>query len=97
MVKDEPTQSGLALKSILLAAMLVDCSDVKQSFGDAYQAGVYELDNEKGVYCDPDGWTVIQSRGQFGNPVDFFYRDWAEYLRGFGTPGCGSINKMYFG
>ena len=39
------------------------------------------------VYCDSEGYTVIQSRGQFGNPEDFFYRDWADYLKPFGTPG----------
>ncbi len=32
-------------------------------------------------------WTVIQSRGQFGNPVDYFYRGWDEYVAGFGEPG----------
>ena len=39
------------------------------------------------VYCDPDGWTVIQSRGQFGNPQEYFLRNWDEYERGFGEPG----------
>ena len=37
--------------------------------------------------CSDDGWTAIQSRGQFGNPADFFYRGWNEYVTGFGTPG----------
>ena len=39
------------------------------------------------VYCDEDGWTVIQSRGQFGNPIDYFYRYWEDYAAGFGEPG----------
>ena len=33
------------------------------------------------------GWTVIQSRGQFGNPPDYFSKDWANYKAGFGVPG----------
>ena len=39
------------------------------------------------VYCTHDLWTVIQSRGQFGNPEDFFYREWSDYEKGFGSPG----------
>ncbi len=39
------------------------------------------------VYCVDDGWTVIQSRGQFGNPIDYFNRDWKSYVEGFGVPG----------
>lgn len=42
------------------------------------------------VYCDMDtdggGWTVIQRRGQFGNNVYYFYRNWTEYATGFGEP-----------
>lgn len=42
------------------------------------------------VYCDMDtdggGWTVIQRRGQYGNDVYYFYRNWTEYARGFGDP-----------
>ena len=32
------------------------------------------------------GWTVIQRRGDFGNPPDFFLRNWTEYRNGFGRP-----------
>ena len=39
------------------------------------------------VQCQTDGWTVIQSRGQHGNPSNYFYRGWQEYVRGFGEPG----------
>jgi hypothetical protein len=39
------------------------------------------------VYCMEDGWTVIQSRGQFENPKDYFYKPWNTYLQPFGTPG----------
>ncbi|KAL3224078.1 hypothetical protein MRX96_026771 [Rhipicephalus microplus] len=41
------------------------------------------------VYCDMDtdggGWTVIQRRGQLGNSVYHFYRNWDEYADGFGN------------
>ncbi|XP_050029119.2 techylectin-5A-like [Dermacentor andersoni] len=41
------------------------------------------------VYCDMEtdggGWTVIQRRGQFGNSVYHFYRNWTEYANGFGN------------
>ena len=39
------------------------------------------------VACDAYGWTTIQSRGQFGNPQDYFYKDYDEYVKGFGVPG----------
>ena len=40
------------------------------------------------TYCTGDGWTVIQSRGQFGNPKDYFsIKKWEEYKNGFGEPG----------
>ena len=39
------------------------------------------------VHCLDEGWTVIQSRGQFGNPSDYFYKGWNDYVQGFGTPG----------
>lgn len=42
------------------------------------------------VYCDMNtdggGWTVIQRRGQYGNRVFHFYRNWTEYANGFGNP-----------
>ena len=42
--------------------------------------------------CSEDGWTLIQARGQFENPGDFFYRGWNEYVNGFGIPGRLNIN-----
>ncbi|KAK8756710.1 hypothetical protein V5799_000587 [Amblyomma americanum] len=59
-------------------------------------SGVYTIflraDDQTGqaVYCDMEtdggGWTVIQRRGQFGNPAYYFYRNWTEYSVGFGDP-----------
>lgn len=68
--------------------------------GDLYEAGqttsgVYTVFPTNGslglaVHCDMEtdggGWTVIQKRGQFGNPVYYFYRNWTEYANGFGDP-----------
>ena len=44
------------------------------------------------AYCTIDGWTVIQSRGQFGNPENYFDRGWNAYENGFGDPG---MKKSY--
>ena len=35
---------------------------------------------------DDGGWTVLQSRGDFGNPEDYFFKGWDEYENGFGVP-----------
>ncbi len=46
------------------------------------------------------GWTVMQRRGDFGNPVDYFLRNWTDYKDGFGDPdedfwlGLDSIHAM---
>ena len=40
------------------------------------------------VQCLEEGWLVIQSRGSFGNPRDFFFtRNWEDYAKGFGKSG----------
>ena len=31
-------------------------------------------------------WVIIQQRGPFGNPENYFSRSMAEYVRGFGDP-----------
>ena len=42
------------------------------------------------MFCDNaddgGGWTVIQRRGDYGDPQDSFYRNWTEYKKGFGSP-----------
>ena len=45
--------------------------------------------------CLPGGWTVIQSRGQFSNPVDYFQKDWNDYVQGFGFPGIMTMNSIH--
>ncbi len=49
------------------------------------------------VKCSLGGWTVIQSRGSFGNPRDYFKKSWTDYVNGFGTPGVNFIkNSLKF-
>ena len=75
-----------------------DCYDAYLKSKDSFQPGVYNILKSPddiftnpilnvSVYCLQEGWTVIQSRGQFGNPTDYFNKTWAEYQDGFGTPG----------
>ena len=70
------------------------CKEIACAKGNAFSPGVYELTIGGGhgrrtvkAYCDKGGWTVIQSRGQFGNGRDYFDRKYYEYERGFGEPG----------
>ena len=66
----------------------------KKNCFEIYQAGLslpgtytLDLDTKVEAYCLPGGWTVIQSRGQFGNAADYFLKPWVDYEIGFGTPG----------
>ena len=46
--------------------------------------------------CVDDGWTVIQARGQFGNPTDFFWKTYQEYEEGFGEAGNKEVKPERF-
>lgn len=68
-----------------------DCADLYKS-GET-DDGVYQIlvpgsIKPISVYCDMEtdggGWTVIQRRGNYGNKVDYFYRGWNQYKKGFG-------------
>ncbi|KFM82805.1 Techylectin-5A, partial [Stegodyphus mimosarum] len=41
------------------------------------------------AFCDMDthggGWTIIQRRGNFSRPKDYFFQDWMSYKKGFGN------------
>ena len=69
-----------------------DCGDL-HAYQSNYQPGVHplrftsSLSNTVEAVCTSDGWTRIQSRGQFGNPEDYFLRNWTQYVEGFGIPG----------
>lgn len=77
---------------IYLLFKAASCQEVLNS-GET-DTGLYILhlgDEMKTVYCDMEtrggGWTVIQRRGDYGNPEDYFLRNWTDYKAGFGDPG----------
>lgn len=90
---------------------IIGCSGVTtQKFADCYDVhkakkplpGIYTLEPDShhkfDAHCLEDGWTVIQSRGQFGNPKDYFLRKWDAYVKGFGEPGKEhwiGLNNIY--
>ena len=76
----------------------LDCYDAMNKLKYLFKPGNYVIyENPEEIplnpklnttaYCLHDGWTVIQSRGQFGNPSDYFNKTWTEFQAGFGTPG----------
>jgi hypothetical protein len=77
------------ITNAIITAPFRDCYDINQlgvKLPGEYTIQVTE-ETSTPVFCMEDGWTVIQSRGQFGNPKDYFYQPWNTYLEPFGTPG----------
>ncbi|GFX79638.1 techylectin-like protein [Trichonephila clavipes] len=72
----------------------LDCEDLLRSGHN--ESGLYTLwprsrvtdERPLDVFCDMDidggGWTVIQRRGNYDRPKDFFFKDWKSYKVGFG-------------
>lgn len=96
-VEEELTLAETAiarLKHMVLQGRPRDCADLYAA-GQKH-SGIYNIFPTEGstggvfVYCDMEsdggGWTVIQRRGLFGNPVYYFYKDWEAYASGFGDP-----------
>ncbi len=71
-----------------------DCAEARSKLGSNYAAGTHNIrlsvvnSSTVKANCDRDGWLVFQSRGDFNNSEEMFYRGWDEYVQGFGTPGC---------
>ena len=75
---------------------------MKNGLGGSYSDGAHLITPSDAlgptlVQCDPEGWTVFQSRGQFNNGDNHFFRDWASYKIGFGTAGKLLRNITYMG
>uniref|UniRef100_A0A023GMT2 Putative ixoderin n=1 Tax=Amblyomma triste TaxID=251400 RepID=A0A023GMT2_AMBTT len=79
------------MKSLVFPRHCGDLFKVGQKASGVYTI-FHKAANSSGqkVYCDMEtdggGWTVIQRRGQFGNNVFYFNRNWEEYATGFGDP-----------
>jgi hypothetical protein len=69
----------------------VDCSDFPSTGTDQVMTLAINIHKVK-TLCKSDGWTVIQSRGNFSTyPKDYFSnKTFKEYQAGFGTPGVKS-------
>ena len=63
----------------------VDCYDAYQN--NLSLPGIYNISSIGPVKCLQNGWTSIQHRGQYGNPRDYFSKNWVDYVNGFGSPG----------
>uniref|UniRef100_A0A1W7R9L4 Ryncolin n=1 Tax=Hadrurus spadix TaxID=141984 RepID=A0A1W7R9L4_9SCOR len=71
----------------------IDCSEILK--GGSTKSGIYRIwplnwqtIGSLRVYCDMEtdggGWTIIQKRGDYNQPLDYFYKTWKEYKAGFG-------------
>ena len=69
--------------------LLADCQFAKEANISLSCIQTLQVDSDLTfmAFCDAEGWTVFQSRGQFGNPSDFFIKPWQDFKEGFGTPG----------
>ncbi|XP_067125531.1 techylectin-5A-like [Centruroides vittatus] len=72
----------------------IDCAEILKN--GQTKSGIYriwpanwQVVGSFRVYCDMSteggGWTVIQRRGRFGNPKNYFYKTWNDYKVGFGN------------
>merc|ERR1711935_381717 len=68
---------------------VTDCQVAKEAGISLPGIQTLQVDSDTNVraLCDVEGWTVFQSRGQFGNPSTFFIKPWHDFKEGFGTPG----------
>ena len=76
----------------------MDCQDFREKSSHSRPVTILVGDPKKPAkaYCTKDGWTVIQSRGQFGNPKDYFsVKQWQDYKNGFGEPGFEIIYSLF--
>ncbi|GIX91739.1 techylectin-5A [Caerostris darwini] len=71
----------------------MDCEEVMQCGHN--RSGIYQIWPRNRVmygsvyvYCDMEtsggGWTVLQRRGDYKRPADFFFKTWNSYKNGFG-------------
>ena len=88
-----PTTRSSSTTAVSVDTKLVsiDCYDLMmQSSEEEFESGVHHSFGETleaSALCHKDGWMVVQSRGQFGNAIDSFYRSYDNYVKGFGVPG----------
>jgi len=90
-----PTDSQLSDQPAATTSTIQGCGIskyVRSAEAKVFRIGDSQL-NEAGRdfnirYCDQKtrggGWTVIQRRGDYGDPKENFTRDWADYKHGFG-------------
>ena len=76
----------------LLPSPPASCSDLveRNLIAESGVARITVAGEEISVWCDMDtlggGWTVLQRRGDFGKPKNYFLKKWDEYKEGFGDP-----------
>jgi hypothetical protein len=45
------------------------------------------------MFAEGGGWTVLQRRGDYDSPADFFFKNWTDYKGGFGNPNKVRLYK----